>query len=76
MATYSVNEAGAQLARLIEAALAGEQVIISDGNLPPVILMPAKQIRPKRIPGSGKGQLLYMAADFDATPPEFEEDDP
>lgn len=73
MATYSVREAGSQLAQLIAEALAGEQVIIADGEQPPVVLMPATSTDKKRRPGSGKGELLYMAPDFDTTPPEFGE---
>ena len=75
MTTYSLSEAQAQLPRLIARAVAGERIIIADGDQPPVMLVPASPPRTRRRPGSGKGQLLYMAPDFDQTPPEFEDAD-
>jgi hypothetical protein len=35
--------------------------------------VPIEPPQRKRQPGSGKGQLLHMAEDFDATPEDFED---
>ena len=35
--------------------------------------VPLDQTKPPRKPGSGKGQILHVAPDFDATPRGFED---
>ena len=37
------------------------------------MLVPIKRARQKRTPGSGKGQILFMADNFDAIPEGFED---
>jgi hypothetical protein len=37
------------------------------------MLVPIKRARQKRAPGSGKGQILFMADNFDAIPEGFED---
>ncbi|WP_295429708.1 type II toxin-antitoxin system Phd/YefM family antitoxin [uncultured Thiodictyon sp.] len=70
---YNIAEAKAQLSELTRRALAGEEVIIARGNTPLVRLIPVQAPRRARRPGSGKGQLLWMAPDFDAIPDGFED---
>lgn len=74
MSQYSIAEAKAQLSELTRRALAGEEVIIARDNAPLVRLIPVLAPRRPRQPGSGKGQLLWMAPDFDAIPDGFEDD--
>lgn len=49
----------------------GEEVIIAKDNKPVLELVPLDRPAQPRVPGSGRGQILYMAPDFDATPEEF-----
>ena len=51
----------------------GEEVIIAKDNKPVLKLVPLDQPKQPRKPGSGKGQILYVAPDFDATPKGFED---
>lgn len=41
-------------------------------NKPDLKQVPLDQPKQPRKPGSGKGQILYIAPDFDATPKAFE----
>lgn len=49
----------------------GEEVIIAKDNTPVLKLVPLNKPRKPRKPGSGKGQILYVAPDFDVTPASF-----
>lgn len=71
MSQYNIAEAEVQLSELTRRALAGEEVIIARDNTPLVRLIPVQALRRPRQPGSGKGQLLWMAPDFDAIPEGF-----
>lgn len=73
MSKFNIAEAKTQFSRLVQKAMLGEEVIISKDNKPVLKLVPlAKPKRPRK-PGSGKGQLLYVAPDFDATPEGFKD---
>ena len=65
MTTVNVHEAKTQLSRLIEAAEAGEEVIIARAGKPVVRLMPLKANKPRRQLGMLAGQLT-VPEDFDA----------
>lgn len=73
MTHISIDEAGAQLPRLIRDANSGEEIIITDGSEPVAKLVPLhrKQAHPKR--GSAKGLILHMSDDFDEPRPDFAE---
>lgn len=73
MSQYNIAEAKAQLSELTRRAMAGEEVIIARDNRPLVKLVPVQSPKRQRRPGSGKGQLLWMAPDFDDIPDGFEE---
>lgn len=73
MSQYNIAEAKAQLSELTRRAIAGEEVIIARDNTPLVRLVPIQAASGPRRPGSGKGQLIWMASDFDATPEDFED---
>lgn len=73
MSQYNITEAQAQLSKLTRRALAGEEVIIAHDNKPLVQLIPVRTPKRTRQPGSGKGQLLRMAPDFDVIPTGFED---
>ena len=73
MQQYNIAEAKAHLSELVQKALMGEEVIIARGNKPLLKLVPLETGRKARQPGSARGKILYMAPDFDATPPDFNE---
>ena len=73
MSQYNIAEAKAQLSELTRRALSGEEIIIARDNHPMVRLVPVRLPRRARCPGSGKGQLLSMAPDFNDIPEGFED---
>jgi prevent-host-death family protein len=64
MTVYNVHAAKTQLSKLIEQAIAGEEVVIARNNEPVVKLVPV-QPRPKRQRGSLKGQIVIHDSFFD-----------
>lgn len=72
MKIVNVHEAKTHLSRLIEEALAGEEIVIARGNEPVVRLVLVESARPQRTLGWGKGQI-QMAEDFDAPLDDFAE---
>lgn len=68
MLTANMHEAKTQLSRLVEQALAGEEVVIARAGKPLVRLVPVAEEKPRRrIPGRWKGKV-WIAPDFDETP--------
>ncbi len=73
MQSITVAEAAQKLPDLIDAALRGEEVVITKGELSVVKLIPANPFR--RYPakaGSAKGQV-WMSEDFDEPLEEFKD---
>lgn len=73
MSKFNVAEAKARFSELVQKAMLGEEVIIARDNKPMLKLVPLEKPRRPRKPGSGKGQVLYVAPDFDATPVGFKD---
>ncbi len=63
----NVYEAKTHLSRLIDRALAGEDVVIARAGRPVVRLVAVSGQRPVRRPGSARGQI-WLAEDFDELP--------
>lgn len=61
-----------QLARLIESALEGEEVVITQADRPVLKLVRVPETQPRRQAGSAKG-LIQMADDFDEPLEDFRE---
>lgn len=72
MKIVNVHEAKTHLSRLIEEALAGEEIVIARGNQPLVRLVLVESARPERTLGWAKGQIR-IADDFDAPLDDFAE---
>jgi len=69
----SLLEAAANLNKLVEAAINGEEVILLNASDRPAIkLTPIESLKPNRQPGSAKG-LIWMSDDFDEPLEEFKE---
>lgn len=74
MATITIQEAQAQLPELIHRLQPGDEVVITENNLPVAKLIvsePTKQWPCKA--GSAKDTIHWMAPDFDAPLDEFKE---
>ena len=64
-ATVNMHEAKTSLSRLVERALAGEEVVIARNGEPLVKLVPVPKERKPRIPGRYKGQIWIAPDCFD-----------
>jgi prevent-host-death family protein len=73
MTQLNIAEAKAHLSEVIQKVLLGEEIIIAKDHKPLVKIVPIEPPLTTREPGSGKGQLLFMADDFDAPLEDFEE---
>ncbi len=72
MQTTNVAEAKAQLSKLIERALTGEEVVISKHGKPLVKLVPyERDTRPRDLSVRVWEGEVKMADDFDELPPEL-----
>ena len=72
MSKFNIAEAKTRFSELVQKAMLGEEVIIAKDNKPVLKLVPLDKPKRPRKPGSGKGQILYVAPDFDVTPEGFE----
>lgn len=68
----NMHQAKTTLSRLVERALAGEEIVIARNGEPLVKLVPVPKERKPRIPGRLKGKV-WMAPDFEFTDAEIEE---
>lgn len=69
----NIHQAKSQLSKLIERALAGEEVIIARNNKPTVRLEVLPELRRKRKLGTLKGLVVHMSDDFDEPLDDFKE---
>jgi prevent-host-death family protein len=70
--TVNMHQAKSSLSRLVERALAGEDVIISRNGKPLVQLVPVRKNHTPRVPGRGKG-TIWIGPDFEFTDEEITE---
>jgi prevent-host-death family protein len=73
MSKFSIAEAKRRFSELVQKAMLGEEIVIAKDNKPAVKLVPLGKPEHPRKPGSGKGQILHMASDFDTAPTEFKD---
>jgi prevent-host-death family protein len=67
--TFNMHDAKTNLSRLVERALAGEEILIARAGQPVVQLVPYH--RRKRVPGSARGQFMVHDTFDDPLPPEL-----
>ena len=60
----NMHQAKSSLSRLVERALAGEDVVIARNGQPLVRLVPIPKEREPRVPGRSK-RRIWIAPDFD-----------
>jgi len=70
MHQVNIHEAKTHLSKLIQEALAGEDVVIAKGNKPVVKLVVLEQQKIQRQLGTAKGKIA-MTDDFDAPLEDF-----
>ena len=68
MVKVPVQVAAADLPRLIERALAGEEIVLSEGTTDVVRLVPVTGERARRAPGSMRGRFEVGSAFFEPLP--------
>jgi prevent-host-death family protein len=66
----TIHQAKTNLSRLIQKALGGEEVIIARGSKPVARLLPIREPKGKRRPGSRKGTLVVGREFFEVLPPD------
>lgn len=75
MRVVTIHQAKSTLSRLIQAAVAGEEIVIARGKTPLVRLVQVRRAKPKREFGFAKGKVR-MAPDFDAPVEDFADYEP
>jgi prevent-host-death family protein len=68
----NMHQAKTTLSRLVERALAGEEVIIGRNGTPLVRLVPVPQKPEPRVPGRLKGQI-WISPDFELSEEEIDD---
>jgi prevent-host-death family protein len=61
----NMHEAKTSLSRLVQRALAGEEIVIARNGQPLVKLVPVEEKREPRVPGKMKGQIWIAPDCFD-----------
>ena len=64
MKISNIHEAKSQLSKLIESALAGEEIVIAKAGKPLVRLIPYQEDKEPKTPGGWEGKVV-MSDDFD-----------
>jgi prevent-host-death family protein len=73
MQQFNIAEAKSHFSELVKMAMLGEDIVIARDNKPLLRLVPVAPPGKVRKPGTAKGQILYVAPDFDQLPPDFKE---
>jgi len=73
MTQVTIHEAKTHLSKLIQLALAGEEVVITKGKQPMVKLVVMPEMRKERRIGGAKDVILKIADDFDEPLDDFAE---
>lgn len=68
MTIINIHEAKTHFSDLVTRAQTGEEIIIAKAGTPVLRLIPFKQKKAKRVPGSAKGKIK-IADDFEAPLP-------
>ena len=72
MKSFNLHYAKTHLSRLVDAAVAGEEVVIARSGKPLVRLTPVPPTKTERALGLDRGKI-WMADDFDAPMPDLED---
>ena len=72
MAVVGIHEAKTYLLKLIQRAMAGEEIVITPEEQPLLKLVPVESSHPKRELGRCKNLVKWIAPDFDDPLEEFD----
>ncbi|HEV7373806.1 MAG TPA: type II toxin-antitoxin system prevent-host-death family antitoxin [Pyrinomonadaceae bacterium] len=72
MYRIDLEKAKAQISSLLQTALDGEEIVITQNEQPVLKLMPISTVKPRRQSGSAKG-LITMSDNFDEPLEDFAE---
>jgi antitoxin (DNA-binding transcriptional repressor) of toxin-antitoxin stability system len=72
MKSVTIGEASEKLSELFDAALRGEEIIITKGDRTSIKLTPTTTVKPRPKFGSAKG-LIKMSDDFDEPLEDFKD---
>lgn len=67
--TVNIHHAKTHLSKLVERVRQGEEIVLAKSGTPVAKIVPLTKSPLKRIPGTGKGQVV-IADDFDDPLPE------
>ncbi len=70
--TVNMHQAKSSLSRLVERALAGEEIVIARNGEPLVKLVPVPKTPKRRVPGRSKGRI-WISPDFELSDEEIDE---
>ena len=73
MFQVTLEEAATRLPELVQQIETAEEIQIMRGSVQVARIVPPEPERPRARRGSHKGQILYVAPDFDEIPECFEE---
>lgn len=73
MKQFNIHEAKARLSELIQKAMLGEEVIIARDNRPVAKLVALRPAKRRRVLGSAKDKIHYIAPDFNAPLEDFKD---
>lgn len=74
MHQLSIEQATAHIKTVFGDAMHGEEIVITDHDIPVLKVIPfERRLKKETTPGGAIGMISYIAEDFDETPPGFEE---
>lgn len=71
MAIVTIHQAKTHFSKLIQRALAGEEIIVAKGKEPVAKIVALPEAQKARSPGGARGFVTDIAPDFDAPLEEF-----
>jgi len=71
MAIVPIHQAKTHFSKLIQRALAGEEIIVAKGKEPVVKIVPITEAQKTRTLGGAKGIVKYISSDFGDSFEEF-----
>lgn len=73
MAIVTIYQAKTHFSKLIQRALAGEEIIVAKGKKPVAKIVPIPAFKKERTLGGGKGIVKYISPAFDESLEEFKD---
>ncbi len=71
MVIVTIHEAKTHFSKLIQRALAGEEIVVAKGKQPLIKLQPLSVSKKKRVAGARKGIVTRISDDFDEPMDDF-----